>query len=231
MGTYIWPYQRIQHYSNPDVKYINQPTGTIESNDNGRKLEEESCTVENFRPYTPPPQLPTVYISGPRQGNNSGTYTWTAHGSQGQPPYSYQWKFSLNGVSYYNVGTGSSITSQLPYDNDLYIKVILTDANQDQATAYYYVFNSDAEGGPKNSVVVDKEASEGRPEAASVIQKVYPNPASNQLALDYLLNEDAEIQFTVTDMQGRIVFTNTYFKKAGSQTLDLARVHKPIATN
>lgn len=83
----------------------------------------------------------TVNIYGPAKGNNSSTYTWgtsiqdnTGPFAQegGDAPFTYVWRKSNDrGVTYTSSwgNNTASYTANLPYEQDLYIKVIVTDAN------------------------------------------------------------------------------------------------------
>lgn len=77
-----------------------------------------------------PPSPPTVNIVGPIFGNNTSYYTWTANVTDGTPPFTYTWeRISNNGITY-PWGSGNiSVTEQMPLDQDLFIKVTITDAN------------------------------------------------------------------------------------------------------
>jgi len=213
---------RIQHYSNPDVSYNGKSTGTHSSNDNARKLEEEGCTVENFRPYNLPP---TVNILGPATGNSTSEYTWTANGSGGQPPYTYQWYFSMTGTNYYYQGSGSTVTAQLPLGFDLYIKLILTDSNQDQDTEYQYVFNRDAIGGghdgKKPTVTDKKESIATKVEAYKLIKSINPNPANSYTNITLDQEIVGTVQISVTDLFGRIRSLQTINVEKGISRIKL----------
>lgn len=111
-----------------------------------------ACSITNFSSYDitaiqylfPPAPSMTVSISGPAKGNNSGTYTWAANVSNGTGPYSYDWRYSYTGSNYqYSFGTTQSITTNLPLDKDLYLKLTVTSSNG-SATAYSFTMNTDA---------------------------------------------------------------------------------------
>jgi hypothetical protein len=88
-----------------------------------------------------------VDISGPVTGNNRGTYTWCANisGYNGQPPYSYDWRYSYDGSSYVNsFGATQCRTAQLPQDMDLYLKVTVTDSAGNYTIDYFHTTNTDA---------------------------------------------------------------------------------------
>lgn len=241
LQTNSWSsYTRIQYYSNPDVEYNNKATGTASTNDNARKLIDESCTVENFRPYDPPP---SVYISGPSQGNNSGTYTWTAHGSGGQPPYSYLWKYSLDGTNYNGTfGTGQSVTGQLPLDNDLYLKVILTDNNQQQANDYFVTINRDAHFGHKFTVDSSGFDSNEKLQNSAILLKstkveefslktLYPNPTKNNTTVKYSLDHSGNVEISIINSYGIVIQSqeeNHSTKGVFYKTLDTSKLKNGI---
>jgi|AntRauTorcE11898_2_1112593.scaffolds.fasta_scaffold05897_1 hypothetical protein len=214
LQTNAWSsYTRIQNYSNPDVNHNNKATGTS-THDNARKLEEESCTVENFRPYNPPP---SVYISGPSKGNNSGTYTWTAYGSGGQTPYTYLWKYSLDGTNYNGTfGTGQSVNGQLPLDNDLYLKVIMTDNNQQQAIDYFVTLNMSVHLGHKSGIISTYDDSTSSIKNSTVslqttnkegfnMKTLYPNPAQSNTTVKYRLEHPGNVQMSIINSFGVVV--------------------------
>ena len=72
----------------------------------------------------------------------SGQYsTWTANIIGGTPPYSYSWYTSTDGYSY-NLNTLESyLTSQMPYSNNLYILLEVSDYFGRYGTSYFTVYN------------------------------------------------------------------------------------------
>lgn len=209
---------RIRHFSNPDVFYDGESTGTQSKNNNARKIAEEGCTVENFRSYDPPP---AVFIFGPEFGKNNATYTWTSEGSGGQTPYTYKWYFSLTGTYYDYVGSGSSVTDQLPLNNDLYIKMVMTDSNQDQAIDYYYVFNQDADGPGNKSAVKIKSETVVAENSFKMIKSINPNPANKYTNITINLDVAGTVQISVMDLIGRIRFSHTINVEKGISSVEL----------
>ncbi|MFA9391746.1 MAG: T9SS type A sorting domain-containing protein [Prolixibacteraceae bacterium] len=61
--------------------------------------------------------------------------------------------------------------------------------------------------------------------------KVFPNPAQNLVTVQYSLQKDAKMQFTLVDMTGRVVMKNEMEKRfsgLNSFNLDISHVHKGI---
>ena len=215
MGTTEKNRQRIQYYSNPDVNYDGEATGTHNSNDVARKLEEEGCTVENFRPYDPPL---SVYISGPYSGHNGDMLSWTANGLGGQTPYSYLWQYSLDGINYTDCGDNQSVNRKMPIDNDLFLKVIITDANQDHAVDYHYVKNLDVGGEEKSGELINEQFVTVD-NSHNVVHSIQPNPAGSYVDLLVNLQMDDDIRIVVTDISGKVLIEHKSFEKAGSPLL------------
>jgi hypothetical protein len=103
----------------------------------------------------PFPSYPfTVQITGPIFANNTSYYTWSATTSNGSAPFTYNWyRSSDNGLTYpYAWGNGtSSFNVQMPNGQHLYLKVVVTDSNGNEAIDYWLTENS-AAGGPKGDL-------------------------------------------------------------------------------
>ncbi|TDN93478.1 dual-action HEIGH metallo-peptidase [Salegentibacter sp. 24] len=125
--------------------------GTNESDPLSIMNEGIACTLDwSFSPgditaleiLFPLPQT-YVYISGPSSGNNSGSYTWTANVQNAPTPTTFNWKYSYDGENYVNsFNSTESITSNLPLNKDLYLKVTVS-INGVNYSATYFVRNSD----------------------------------------------------------------------------------------
>lgn len=87
---------RIQHFSNPDVKYSGKKTGVKDERDNARQLRNEACAVANFRETIVGFQ---VIITGDQYACpcESGYVTAFTHG--GAPgTYTFEWFVSPDGI-------------------------------------------------------------------------------------------------------------------------------------
>ena len=206
-------YTRILAFSNPNVEHWNNATGTPENN-NARKLVEESITLENLRPYIAPP---SVYISGPHRGDNLGTYTWSAAVTGGQSPYTYQWQFSLNGYDYYEFGYGQTVTGELPYNSDLYLQIIMTDAQQNIAYDWFLTVNSDASsGGVEEMSLMSSKSANKTDKNINKLDEVsiktstsdlnlYPNPAQSVIAVKYFVGHSGKVKISIINSLGVVV--------------------------
>lgn len=211
--TGIWPFQktrrtilntlpsgesRILYYSNPDVEYKNKETGTTDR-DNARQFDEQAATVAAFRDFTPPL---AVSISGPLYGDNSGTYTWTSSVSNGVAPYTYLWEYSTDGFNYSSFGTSTSVTAQLPYNNDLHLRLTVTDSNEAEATDFHFTSNNDGDTCIKcldsdSTLITD-----------SVETFIYPNPSESEINVVYETKvSNIDVNIVIYDFMGTVVFS------------------------
>ncbi len=131
--------KRIHHFSNPDVNFEGEPTGTISANvtdgyDSVERLEQTGCIVADFREDLAPTLSVGITFSpccsffvNP---DNTRIYTANIDNNTGQSPYQYEWRTSSDGFNY---GLVLSTTNEMTQDytgfqagDILYIKVIAT---------------------------------------------------------------------------------------------------------
>lgn len=199
---------RILHYSNPNVFYNSVATGTSSRN-NARKLSEQGATVSYFRSYTPY----SVTISGPRWGDNAGTYTWVANVTKGTAPFTFQWHYSYDGSNYqYPFGSTQSVTNQLPVDKDLFLRVTVTDATGAQVTDYFMTSNNSGEGCIKCMADETSAIDLNYDEAINGQQNMYPNPAKDNVTIQFETEIDGSLaSLTIYDFSSKVVM----FKELG----------------
>jgi len=245
MGTYNSTYNRIPYYSNPDVEYYNKATGTSSSNDVARKLRTTSNTVENFRPYTPPPPTFNVHISGPTKGNNNGTYTWSAIVSGGTAS-SYLWKYGYDGVNYNNTfGTTQSITAGMPFNNDLYLKLTVTSTIGGQAIDYHLTINMSDIGHKSTSddsvktVTTDNMNITKHSDITTItinntelnqLERIYPNPAKTKTSFQYFAENKGKADIIITNIAGKLIdkFIQNVNKGLNVKEIDVSRYENGV---
>jgi hypothetical protein len=219
MNLLLGSESRILLYSNPDVEYKNKATGTSSDNNVARRLRETSATVESFRPYTPPF---SVNISGPVKGDNNGTYTWSAIVSNGIPPYTYRWDYSYDGSNYAYFGNTSSITDQLPFDFDLYLKLTVTSSNGLQDIDFHTTINLGDHPhplfevlSPEQDTILTESVLKNANISADAINEtenvsmnlidwtIYPNPVSENTTIAFSVNQMNTVTIDILDLQGK----------------------------
>ncbi len=245
LGTYSNTYNRIQYYSNPDVEYKNKPTGTSASNDVAKKIRTTRYTVENFRPYNPPFN---VYISGPVKATNSGTYTWRAIVTGGSAS-SYLWKYSYDGINYNGTfGTTQSITASMPYNRDLFLKLIATSTAGTQDIDYHVTINTN--GHPlheRTETIIDttnvlitknsksENISNKNNTAINGIEinplvRIYPNPANTKTNFQYYIENDDEVIITITNIDGKLIdkFVENVNQGINNKEIDVSKYQNGV---
>jgi len=105
---------RIQHYSNPNVKFDDKKTGKDNERDNAQQLRGEACVVAQFRETVEPF---SVVIGGERFGCpcQGASITSTIFGGTAGATYTYDWFVSNDGINFTSLPyNGSSALANLP---------------------------------------------------------------------------------------------------------------------
>ena len=202
------------NFSNPNISYMGQPTGTS-INDNARRMSETFSTVKSY--YTGPGNL-KAYIF-PTSGNydpNSyyqtanTTYTFDGSGSCGVAPYYYTWEVSSNGSNFTAVDWDENFSIYLgEWD---YKVVRLKVYSSDGQVAYKSVTLVSACVGCRigvNEVVAQYTSNEPIKSNDFEVLKVFPNPAKEQLRVSLRVQQQAKIKVDLIDLQGRVIGTVT----------------------
>jgi Secretion system C-terminal sorting domain len=177
-----------------------------------------------FYVVAPPPPL-TVSISGPSVAQCQ-TSTWTANASGGSTPYSYQWyqMWDCGGAGpqssqtsdiqpyrpcnvWYAVGTNSPTLQYYWCSGNGYLRVDVTDAHNNIASAQYYVMGSGGglslQGSMPDYLGADMKVA---PKEYGLDQN-YPNPFNPTTQISYALKENGFVTIKVYDLLGKVVAT------------------------
>ncbi len=128
--------KRISYFSNPDVEFEGENTGSYTPLINSaQRLRETGCTVADYR-QTPAPPLSAGIRYEPSSSPHvapGGIKTYFAEVSYGEAPFQYEWRVSSDG---FNFGNVLSSTNQLVrnytgylHGEELFIKLKVTDSN------------------------------------------------------------------------------------------------------
>ncbi len=199
-------HDRITYFSNPSVSYEGKPTGVTGVSDNRKTINANGQIVSEFK-YSQPSLA--VYIYGPGLSDGGDLLGFTTSVANGQSPYSYQWYVDI-GDGFYHSYTTSSIALTMPNDNNLEVRVTVTDANGNQATDYHFVQNSFLNGGC--TVCPDSRVNDSKTETLndgnSLSAKrlaLFPNPANNYLQVLAPLSNLNNATISIIDSKGALV--------------------------
>jgi hypothetical protein len=225
--------QRVLHYSNPDVQFDGFDTGTEDDN-NTVGIRNATCQIQH---YQSSPEL-GVTISGVSTplclfGGFSIPRTYTANVSEptpgfpGAPPYTYEWRWNLNGNFIANpgtlIGTNPSITvNSVLGCPQFFLRVNVTSSDSEivSATRVINTVLCFACNGPQfltdnNSAEVQahivKKASIDDALQKDIIKSqskyaVYPNPASSKLHIQRVSESGEIYRVRVFDANGKVLF-------------------------
>jgi len=100
--------RRIMHFSNPEVEWENQPTGTYSTNDNETHFENNGLTIAEFFPNNLPPF--SGEITGPNQvcASNPSVLLQSSL-TCGEAPFTYHWEVTENGINWQTIGFNQNV--------------------------------------------------------------------------------------------------------------------------
>jgi hypothetical protein len=194
---------RLLHYSNPDVNYLGNATGTVNLRDNARWIRENhGCMVAG---YFAEPIIPlSAQIDGSEDilcKPSSATYFVYANGSN--TPFSYQWSISTNGANWGNpIGTGSSITvnsANYSANSTVFLRVRVQDATGNFVFAFFDI-GILSPSNPKCKFIPKLQGLNNNSDSVSVA----PNPVEDDL--NVILNVDTDnspVIITLISMTGQ----------------------------
>ena len=215
---------KIDHISNPDVRYKNRATGTSDRN-NARQINETGNTVAAFRPPVAiiTPGIPfSVTVSAPK------TYPACSRGGCasativcGVPPYTISWQNSTDGINWsgnVSTGTGYCFTTPCNPGGQFWVRITVTDSQGNTRVAGKVIELTSSGGG--NGWLRSTEEN--------IITNIYPNPFNEQSQIKINLPEAENIRIELSNMYGtlRREIINQHFS-AGEHTITIPRNNLP----
>lgn len=199
-------YAHIRRFSNPNVEYDGEDTGTS-TRYNARALRNTASTMAQFRGgadlyasvgLSIDPQFPS-------------RYTFTAQPCGGNGSYSYEWRISYEDPFSYGgiVSTQQSFVAVLPAGAH-YVQLTVRTSTGQVATTVQSVYVSGDCGSQiicqESLATADASASQAAvlPESFA-LHAVYPNPFSRSTQVAFDLPEASDVRLVVYDVLGREV--------------------------
>ena len=207
-------WERIPHYSNPNV-FHNGKYNTGEAlRDNARWINEgHACTVAAYR------QNPFIPLSASINGDDilcvplSGEYIADVSGSNG--PFTFIWNISTDGVNWGNTaGTNQNIwinSNNYSLKKTVFLRVRVQDATGNFVFAFFQI--SIRKKGTKGC---DFQYLSSGGNGKTVI--VYPNPVNQALSVEFNVpKNDTNVQIEIQDGTGRAYSSSTKTYSEGVQ--------------
>jgi hypothetical protein len=224
----------VPHYSNPDVNFNGTPTGTVD-NDNAKIIRNSFTTVANFRSS---PQMSAGIVGFKFLCTGSpnlyeAAVTPPAIGiTQGQPPYTYEWRWNTTGIFNAALGgsstliasgtTATSITFNVPpICPSFFLQLRVTGSGGYTTTSACKIFSSPciACGGSGKDI-------QTQPFSEANIN-VYPIPSDEQLYVQATQIGNQEHQIQLCDLQGKIVYSTVIQALDHQLQLSIPTAHLP----
>ena len=194
---------RVTHFSNPFRTHQGRATGVNGTSHNARVINTNGRIVCDFR-INPP----AVNIYGTGLANGGDRLTFTSSVSQGRTPYTYRWQADIGRV--YTASRSSSLSITMPQNDDLELRLTVTDADGRVNTDTHFTRNSFLNGGgcticPDSSLFDTVGEEDILSEELPSEMLVYPNPTVNELQI--ILGNDYESyrKWQIVDLQGKVV--------------------------
>lgn len=211
---------RILHFSNPDVAFNNEDTGTHDENDNETHFENTGPIISQFFPNNLPPF--DAEISGPDKvcASNPSVYL-ESELTCGEAPYTYQWEVTDNGVNWQTVGTYQNLyyspSGPLQPSANLTFRLTTTDSDNNTIVRTHTVTFVD--------LLPGFECADNTRANNGMVATVYPNPINSNSTLSIDLDKEySQISAILIDSFGNVVSQNEFTNPKGTLSIPVGRV-------
>ncbi len=203
---------RILHYSNPDVEYNGDPTGT-ENDNNAKVIRNGACIVANYRHR---------FVFDARISSDDPWYCRSDEyfqlmadvqqpipiGSPGMPPYTYEWRWNysgnFSGSNSTYIGNTEFVTFPIPSGDHVWVLLKVTSSDRLTVTKLKNIGIYEDDD-PRCDIF--KSVKRGLQFTSTLLlQKllVVPNPANSTVQVTWGSDLEGEATINVIDGLGRI---------------------------
>lgn len=212
VGTQTPTDTRILHFSNPEVVFNGDLTGT-NIDDNAKVIRNAACVVAKYRNrYV----FDAEIITAPWICRTSGNINLFAGvqlpsaGNQGTPPYTYEWRWNYSGFftagNSVFIGINQSETIPVPSGDNIWVqlKVFSGDGTTITRTKNIAILE---EGHPRCSIKLwdGRQLESQEKESIKDELTLVPNPAKASVQLFWYAEAEEEVDFSVINNQGQII--------------------------
>jgi hypothetical protein len=201
---------REQHYSNPEVRIKNKPTGTWNWNNNAQLHRNNGATIANY--FANPPMNGPMSINILQDNPNVCCTTVTAEAEVycGTAPFYFNWIISYDGIYWQLLPNSEIVTFNTDCDKTtLIIELAVTDASMQFQTVRRY-YNADCGQTVRNiktDVVMQPVTKSvlqppGKAGNGKLVQNIYPNPSTSFAQLEIKIPVAGNFKIDVVDGLG-----------------------------
>ncbi|MCE7068785.1 M12 family metallo-peptidase [Dyadobacter sp. CY327] len=189
---------RLLNFSNPNINVGGKPSGTNNEN-NALRVTQSHSVVSTFRPNPNPPFV--AYVDGPTFVTAPGGKNYEVTYSCGSAPYSIVWHYSYDGINYLTSNTTTDIFTWNFYQTQkVWFKATVT--GNDKSVSAFIAVTSQMPNPYKTGVVETDSLSQ-----SLLHLEATPNPASDEVRINYKTTSDAEIKLDILDQSGSVIQT------------------------
>ena len=206
---------QILNYSNPDINYLGEPTGTVDRN-NACKMQGYGCSVSEILPsdecrisLAGKPGCDNVTITASLKKDDGTICTEVAY---------WSFDYSYDGVTYVNGQLSTSTTATIPFlgacEPTVFVRIRAYDINQVSITISFEWYNRSCVcGGPIGpGGGFPKAGKNGMHNFSQIEMSISPNPIKDQLLVSItgLSDNENSLELNIIDQQGKLITTYHY---------------------
>ncbi len=220
------PNNAIEHISNPDVNFLNKPTGVANEKDNARKVREYIDPIAAF--YTDQVSFtPTIAFNGPSLCQQNGTASAIIP-QECKGPFTYQWSYSDNGIFWFIIPNSNTATINTFVPLPLYSTVNGTFNSRMYRVKVTQSFTGNFASATNTAYYncpTFKNFKKAETESPVLTNEltIVPNPAKDNIEIQTTISKKETISVRVSDASGKVVL-------AKSETVENGRQHIKLNT-
>lgn len=231
-GTQTPTDMRILHYSNPDVVYNGDATGTVNDN-NAKVIRNGACIVANYRQNN---HFDASIDTDPwvcRSWGNIYLYSIVQQPSAsnpGVPPYTYEWRWNYSGnfsggnSSSTLIGTTWGLSFPIPAVSEsfwgIWVQMKVTSSDGITITKLVNIKVFEATD-PKCSQMRNPRLDSQHTSILGEKLLVAPNPANMAAQVSWLADMESNIDLAIYDGLGRSIFSQHLNQVAGENSYQI----------
>jgi hypothetical protein len=217
-------YNNLEHISNPEVNFLNKPTGVANTNDNARKIREFINPIAAF--YSDQvPFTPTITFNDPSLCQQSGTASVIIP-QECRGPFTYQWSYSDNGVFWFIIPNSNTTTINTFVPLPLYSTVNGTFNSRMYRVKVTQSFTGNFASATNTAYYncpTFKNFKKAQTESLVLTNEltIIPNPAKDNIEIQTTISKKETVSIRVLDISGKTMLEKSETLENGRQNIKL----------